>query len=177
MENLVEIFTSEDVLITLLISACAGGVTFLIAWALIASGFRSRRDALASQTWPFVIGAVVAARVTESRSSSNSSNTFSPLITYEYEVRGQHYRSSNRSFAGDMEPADQGYAQSVVAHYLSNPLVTVYYDPSDPARAALDRKIGNAWKITVGVGVGLVLFVLCLIVVLLAAQVIPMLTS
>ncbi len=170
-ESLIAILTSESVITGLLISVCAGGIMGLISWVLIRSGLSARKTALESQSWPSVPGRVVDAKVVKSASSPNSATTYSPSITYEYEVSGQTYRSSNLSFAGDMHPADSGYAQAVVNHYLTYPHVIVYYDPSKPTQSALDRKIGNSWKVMVWVGVGLMAFTCLMMALVVGADI------
>jgi hypothetical protein len=170
-QTLIDILTSESVLTGLIISVCAGGIMGLISLALINSGLSARKSALASQSWPSVSGRVVDAKVIRSASSGKSAVTYSPVITYEYKVRGEHYHNSNLSFAGDMQPADSGYAQPVVNHYLTYPDVVVYYDPANPARATLDRKIGNSWKVMVWVGVGLLSFTCLMVALIVGADV------
>lgn len=162
---LIAFLTSESFITYLLVFGCAGSVVGLIALALIRSGLSARKTALESQSWPSVRGRVVDAKVIRTANSSNSTISYSPSITYEYEVRGEHYRSSTLSFAGNMQPADSGYAQSVVSHYMTYPDVVVYYNPANPTQAALDRTVGNSWRVMVWIGVGMLAFT-CLMMVL-----------
>lgn len=171
-QTLIDILTSESILTGLIISVCVGGIMGLIAWALINSGLSARKTALESQSWPSVRGRVVDAKVIRTQSASNNASvTYSPAITYEYEVRGEHYRSSNLSFAGNMQPADSGYAQSVVSHYMTYPDMVVYYNPANPTQAALDRTVGNSWRVMVWIGVGMLAFTCLMMVLVVGADI------
>jgi hypothetical protein len=84
-----------------------------------------------------------------------------PQITYTYQVNGTQYQGDriNFSFA---EIYSKKEAEDVLALYPPNAMITVYYDPSQPAQSTLEqRHIGLAS----GLVVGLIIFLptcLCL---------------
>jgi hypothetical protein len=66
-----------------------------------------------------------------------------PRIEYEYQVDGQTYRS-DKVRLGTWSLSVRDAAQVIRDHAPGAP-VTVYYDPTDPHRAVLDRTGGGEW--------------------------------
>lgn len=111
--------------------------------------------------WQTVIGQVVFTEITtrDSRNSRGvSSTTYSPRLNYRYQVGGRDYLS-NRFRDGSISRnymTERG-ARQAIDRYTSGPL-TVYYDPVDPQRSALDVSPLNDLLIYTG-GFGLLLIV------------------
>ncbi len=100
----------------------------------------SMREQRASASWPTVQGSVVAARVIEGRGRRGP--TFRPEIEYVYTVGGIAHRG-NRYRVVHMSMGWRSWAEDIVAQHPPSAPVTVYYDPSDPARAVLSP--GGGW--------------------------------
>ncbi len=126
----------------MLVAGCLGYLAFF--WAT-------------APRWESVTGTVVSREiVTHARSGTRGSSTHRPELTYTYRVGGQDYRSRR---IGDSEVSRNYYIRSLAVRAIdSYPLgpVTVYYDPTDPRRSALDTSLLNIFVIMAG-GFGLLL--------------------
>jgi len=91
----------------------------------------------ASQEWFSTSGRVVKSRV---EVSGGEVTSVTPRVVYEYTVGGQQYQSQQIR-AGDtlfsLRSDQQAY--EIIDRYPEGATVTVYYDPADPAQAALER--------------------------------------
>lgn len=101
---------------------------------------KNQRDALqqASLSWRSTQGRVLKSRV---EVSGGDHTSVSPYVLYEYEVHGQAYQSVQIQ-AGDrfIRSGGSRNAYETVDRYPVGAVVTVYYDPSNPAEAALERE-------------------------------------
>jgi hypothetical protein len=122
---------------------------------------------LSAPGWASVEGQVVQARVkADTRTvSSGSSRTggsgtrqesyYRADIVFHYRVNGRDYTGYGIGDGEDWNYWSYGSAVAAVARY-SGPIVTVYYDPSNPERSALDTNIfGIVPVIMGGLGAGL----------------------
>ncbi len=98
--------------------------------------------------WQSVTGMIVKREInwqSGGRSSRGSANlgSYHPEITYSYQVAGQDYTSRR---IGDGTTGRNYYIRSfahrAIDRYPFGP-VTVYYDPTNPARSALDPSVLN----------------------------------
>jgi hypothetical protein len=120
---------------------------------------KSARQVDASQGWPATIG-----RITEARTSySRFAQDWSVRISYEYQVLDQSYTGTKVAFGVAKSYQYPSQARNDLACYPLNWQVTVYYDPSNPAEAVLERKVGNASRtmFVTALGVVLISFGLC----------------
>lgn len=137
------------------------GIVLVLAGSFVIwSGVRSRADLAASRTWLTAPGRVLTSDL---QSTINSRRTvYLPKVEYEYTVAGGHtYRSSRVNLGSRW--SDLAAAQAVVARYPAQAAVQVFYNPSQPAEAVLERDekssmIAIWWGITV-IGIGLILVV------------------
>lgn len=92
----------------------------------------------AAQAWSSTTGNVLMSTIQVRRSGRSRSEI--PVVVYQYEVRGQMYQGQVIR-AGDQYGTIRvmGQAQATVARYPVGMSVTVYYDPANPANAALER--------------------------------------
>lgn len=118
-----------------------------IAGGELQDGFRFR----AAQGWPSAEGVVEKWTVEEG--TDEGRQVFTPFVSYLYVVDGQLYRGSNRylhdggSGGFDHFP-DKEFARQTLARYPVGKDVKVYYDPVDPADAALEltrRSRSSLW--------------------------------
>jgi Protein of unknown function (DUF3592) len=102
---------------------------------------RSRRAAASRHTaaaWPHTSGTVLSTSVQVRRTGNSRWEV--PVVIYSYQVDGHPYQSY-RVRVGDEIGRTRiaGDAQRTLARYAAGAAVTVFYDPTDPANAALER--------------------------------------
>lgn len=119
-----------------------GAGTLLLGAAYVISIIITRVRHHGTANWPKVTGTVKQAFVYqhERSTSSGTTTTYTPVVAYTYAVEGQDYQAHKRNFL----PYDQASltskaeAQAVSGHYLQGSNVAVYYNPNNPAQAALE---------------------------------------
>lgn len=126
-----------------------GGGVGLIGWLML-------RRARASRRWPSVEGRVLASGIAESGpsgrlGSGGHGRTATLRVSYAYEVDGSPFQSSRVSFH-DAVTKSPAYARSIAERYPAGSPVRVYYDPSRPDQAVLDRTAGCAAYLFLFVG-------------------------
>ena len=133
--------------IALLFGAIGAGVAI---WARVAKQRLKR-----SQLWPSVRGSVTKSQVRSSRSSGQSG--YAPELEYTYWVGHQYVgRTINLVFEPHQSHADT--EEYCASHPVGSEL-EVFYDPSDPSDACLERQGSMLWMfelvglIFVGTGV------------------------
>jgi hypothetical protein len=128
----------EWIVVVLLISL----LMLALAVLFIGLGLRQRRRVQASQRWPSTLGKIVSSRIVEG-SSSDGGRTIGAEVVYSYTVAGQEYRSDHRSIGGGGSGSIAG-ENAIIARYPAGSSVTVYYNPSTPGDAVLERTSGIA---------------------------------
>ncbi|MDO4245984.1 MAG: DUF3592 domain-containing protein [Deinococcus sp.] len=148
-----------QLLASLFLTVFMGGAS-VVAWQRYAAQNEAVRVARA--TWQTVSGRVVSSEVV-----SRGPNQYRPVVTYEYWVGGNVYRSSGLDLADDTWSTSnsQGVTKEVAAHG-PGAAVTVHYDPADPQRSALELRDrgGSGWRLLGLITGGLAL--LCLLAAL-----------
>ena len=91
----------------------------------------------ASQQWPSTTGRVLKSRV---EVSGGDTTSVTPYVLYEYEVQGRAYQCAQIQ-AGDqfLRSANSRQAYTTIDRYPVGAIVRVYYNPANPAEAALER--------------------------------------
>jgi|DewCreStandDraft_4_1066084.scaffolds.fasta_scaffold84837_2 CBS domain-containing protein len=127
-----------------------GGGLMLMWW-------RIRQQQTGARRWPSTVGVVTGGDVRTLisvqayvLSQGGLHPRAEPRIEYEYQVNGQVYHS-DKVRLGTWSLSVRDAAQVIKDHAPGTP-VTVYYDPTGPHRAVLDRTGGGEWG---GVLVGL----------------------
>ena len=95
---------------------------------------RTLLRALDSPDWPQVTGSVRSAEVR--RGCGRQRDSFEVDIRYDYSVRGLEYRSARVEF-GRGYCGNEAGALAISKAYSPGAAVTVYVDPTDPARSVL----------------------------------------
>lgn len=107
-----------------------------VGWYIYRQSKRSKAVEEESRSWSSTAGIVVKSRV---EVSGGEHTSVIPRIVYEYEVGGQTYQN-DKLRPGDIHFAvHSGNAYDVVDRYPVGSAVVVYYNPSNPARSALER--------------------------------------
>lgn len=161
-----------------LLILCGGGFSlFFIAFGivLIVMNIRSKKKSEASQSWPVTNGKVVESKVKKERGvedEDGDANYFYTVnVDYEYEVGGLLYKNKKLSFGSHPSYNKQARAQEHLAQYPLGATVNVYYDPTNPQEAVLERvarssKLGMIFGIVMlVVGVGIMGFSLILLLI------------
>ncbi len=158
MDNLVAPFLLLCCGSGLLLIFCGVGVFAIYA------GRKGVKQADASQGWPATTGTVTEARVTYSTQTDtdgDSSDSYFPQVSYTYQALGQEYAGHKISFGFAKAHNSRRQAENELARYPLGSQVTVYYNPSNPAEAVLERKAGGTVIATV-LGVAFILLGLCI---------------
>jgi len=121
------------------------------------------REYRASQNWQNVLGQITAStvEVVEHRTYNNETQTeeiahlYFPKLEYVFEVHGITQENVRVTFGLewiDSPVPSKEDADNVIRRYSSGTPVMVYFDPQDPSKAVLERRIvGNytarlVWK-------------------------------
>ena len=115
---------------------------------------------LASRDWLRTDGVITAASVYTqtgvSGPESFTSVTYGAKISYDYKVAGVTYTGTRVGF-GDLVGSEKR-AQAIVSQYQPGTTVSVFYSPTNPKKAVLERGVfGGIW---IGFGVGTVMMAL-----------------
>jgi hypothetical protein len=118
----------------------------------ISAGFaRDIYFALKSKRWPRTDGRVIEWGLHWGGNISGIEDD-SAVVGYEYQVGGVRYTSRRLDYAG----RGAGWsAWRVLGRYPEGDVVSVIYDPSEPARAVLQpgMSIGNVLRLLVGLAI------------------------
>lgn len=122
-------------------------------------GFGKLPNALASSKWPTADGKVTSSKVFL---NPESTRYYHPEISYQYTVNDLPYTADKLSYHGGS--FSKGEAQLKADEYSVGKEVLVYYNPSDPHQAVLER--GVAWSNLLFPAIGVGLFVIGLLIAL-----------
>ncbi|MDX2161615.1 MAG: DUF3592 domain-containing protein [bacterium] len=125
------IFTAAGMVAAGIVAALA--LFFLFQWV------KGRQRTAASAAWSSTTGRVIAASVVRSARTGNSGGAYYPSIMYQYQVNGQQYTGNRLHFGARMGTGFYQQVQARVNEFPVGSAVTVYYDPSNPADAVLER--------------------------------------
>jgi hypothetical protein len=150
-----------------IIGLVCGGF-FILAFAglgafLIYKSVRNRKKADASQSWPATSGQITAAHVshhTSTDSDGDSSDYYTPKVSYTYQALGQEYQGDKIGFGFQVSYGSPGKAQAILASFPVGGQVAVYYDPNNPAESVLERKAGGS-TLTLVLGIIFIAVSLC----------------
>lgn len=101
---------------------------------------RARRPSphTVAKRWDQTVGTIVSTSIQVRRVGSTRTET--PVVTYAYHVNGTAYQGGTVRVIDDRQRARlAGDASRTIARYPVGSTVTVFYDPADPSRAALER--------------------------------------
>jgi hypothetical protein len=121
-------------------------------------GIWQRKQELSPRTWPQVSGTIVATRIDKKRTGRGGSE-FVPTVEYEYCYDEQKFKSSRRSAANFISGMKEA-AESVTSRYVVGSNVTVFVNPKNPAKSALEY--GNTTLSWILIVLGLIFTVLAL---------------
>jgi len=147
-----------------------------VGWLAVPAGicffvvFRDWYRASSSKGWSMAKGEVIeqGTRVTDHTLEGNTSLYFHPLVLYKYVVKGQEYTGDRLTF----DYLHSGYrkeakAERIVARYSVGDKVDVFYRPSNPQFAVLERRTSVSHSVgilAVGTALGLPVLVFSLFI-------------
>jgi hypothetical protein len=147
-----------------LIGMLCGGFFFLLFLGLgiflIYRTQQSKKKAQVSQNWPSTQGQITDAHVSRSQSTDadgDTSTSYSASVAYTYQVGGQAYSGHNIAFGFNPSYSNESKAQAATARYPLGGQVPVYYDPSNPSDAVLERQASGS---NVGMILGIIFIVI-----------------
>ena len=123
-------------------------VFLLIGAGLLWASWMAGKGDLASRNWKPVQGQVVFSKIVK------QAGGWEPVVRYQYSVDGKTYESGYDRFDGGWATVDAGAADMVVSDHRKGSKVTVYYDPANPAAAALEVGISGRNAIFTLLGLG-----------------------
>ncbi len=131
------------------------GVFILLGAGLSWWGWNIVQDARASSQWPTTEGTVTSSEVRDT--SDAESDSYSPRVTYEYQVDDVSYQNNTITF-GQNSYSSRRKAESIAAGYPTGSRVTVYYEPGDPAQSVLEpgASAGSFIVLAIGLLFGLI---------------------
>ena len=100
-----------------------------------------RRKIQAAQNWPSTEGVVLTSEV---RDAGGESGLY-PLVIYRYEVGGRVYKNSRIAVAVEYGRQSFESLEQLAARFPVGAQVKVYYNPQNPAEAALIKGDPNSW--------------------------------
>ena len=144
-------------------------IFFFIGAIFTFFGFKFIRQQQAAQNWPSVQGMItdtyIKESVNESFDETDDTITYVPKVVYEYMVDGEVYSSMQLTIGFERSYDRRQKAEEVLTSYPVGVRVNVYYDPANPAEAALNRDL-NGFN-NVALIVGIVLLAIGVIILLL----------
>ena len=151
-----------------LIGTLCGG-SFLLLFAgvgifLVLRTQRNKKKAEVSQAWPSTLGQVTDSHVKRSESTDADGDTttnYSAQVAYTYQVGGQDYSSQKVTFGFTPSYSNQSKAQGEADRYPVGKQVTVYYDPSKPSDAVLERQVSGG-KVVMILGIIFIVIGVCI---------------
>ncbi len=129
--------------------ACLG--FFLLAFGgvgafLLYKSWQQNKQASVSQNWPSSPGQVIDSHVDEGWSEDSDGDrhrTYHPQVKYSYSVNGQPFTGEMISFGFKRADRSPNPAQAVVNAYPTGKSVVVYFNPTNPAEAVLERRASS----------------------------------
>ncbi len=110
--------------------------------------------AWAARGWQRTEGVVLTSTHMRDPHTRDGHVFWAPVITYSYEVDGAPYTGKRISLTGfGVKNSADGAARQAAHELAVGQRVPVWYDPADPARAALYRQAGVASWVSFGMGV------------------------
>jgi hypothetical protein len=145
-------------------------VLVLVGVGLIYFGWRNKRLAAASKTWPSVAGKIVSSCVTEHESgdAGNSRTTYKAEVEYDFAVEGKPQRGKRVRFGGRIG-GSQNQALEIVRRYPVGTAVSVFYDPAKPSQCTLEQSASGS-NLLIFLGVFFLLLTTLVMVVVVAFQ-------
>jgi len=157
-----------EILLPLLPYVCLiGGICLLVLGIVI------RNKLVDSESWPKTTGLIVKSSVEPGFSRVGAKNNYMyvvrPKVTYEYEVHGKNYSSSQLALV-EHDSANEKLARGKAEKYPLGQHVEVYYNPRKPEFAVLEVGDPTGGKLPYGITIFGILLAISAVVWICARQ-------
>lgn len=118
-------------------------VVLFAAWRLWGA-FKDWQQYRASADWQPIPAQILESRIEESASGikdeKDETYSYTPIITYSYQVMGQSYQGNLISFgSGNVSYTYDTKPKKIIGRHPVGSPATVYYNPADPSQSVLER--------------------------------------
>lgn len=127
----------------------------LTAAFLAYQAWSAQKRAWAARNWPQTEGLIISAQVKSARvrvrrgsgGGYRMATRYKPQVIYRYLANGVTHESQRLYLGDTIGYSGPGPVEKTLTHYPLGTLVTVYYNPDNPAEATLSPKTG--WATTI----------------------------
>ena len=113
-----------------------GTLLLLVGVGVVIHSVRTSRKVEAAQLWPSVKGLVTTSVV---KRSGGKNRVYRAKIRYTYSVHGFEFTGRRYALGGELDTSNRARAEARCAKYPEGSEPDVYYDPSNPKDACLER--------------------------------------
>ena len=113
-----------------------GTLLLLVGVGVVIHSVRTSRKVEAAQLWPSVKGLVTTSVV---KRSGGKNRVYRAKIRYTYSVHGHEFTGRRYALGGELDTSNRARAEARCAKYPEGSEPEVYYDPSNPKDACLER--------------------------------------
>jgi hypothetical protein len=106
---------------------------------LVGAGAMARQS-LQVRRWPRAPGVILSSKLETILATDESGPSFRPLIRYRYTADGEK-REGRTLILGGLQDGGEDWARAVLARYPAGASVSVFCDPANPARSALEASL------------------------------------
>ena len=113
-----------------------GTLLLLVGAGVVVQFIWTSRKVEAAQLWPSVKGLVTTSVV---KRSGGKNRVYSAKIRYTYSVHGFEFKGRRYALGGELDTSNRARAEARCAKYPEGSEPEVFYDPSNPKDACLER--------------------------------------
>ena len=113
-----------------------GTLLLLVGVGVVIQSIRTSRKVEAAQLWPSVKGLVSTSVV---KRGGGKNRVYSAKIRYTYSVHGFEFKGRRLALGGELDTSNRARAEARCAKYPEGSEPEVFYDPSNPKDACLER--------------------------------------
>jgi hypothetical protein len=138
-----------NILVSILGFTCLGVILLIFGGGGVYLIYLSRKtsaQAQGSQNWPSTAATIIRSEVGQSvnNSSDGPRTSYHPVVEYTYHVGGQELTGKRIAFGPVKAGSRTTGAEAVLAKYRLGSVVTVYFNPQNPAEAVLEKQAAGA---------------------------------
>jgi hypothetical protein len=123
-----------DTVIAWIFTATGSGV---LTWSLVNFVY-----AVLSRRWPHATGTVIVSDLQRSRDSEGE-YSYRPEVSYQYSVKGEEFIATRTRYGDRLALSWPAPAAKMVRRYPVGAVVSVHYDPDEPAEAVLEPGVNG----------------------------------
>lgn len=127
-----------------------GTGALIVMMILLVIALMQAAPAMSAREWASANGMIVKAYVSSAQDDENPKSTklwYVPHVSYTYFAQGTQFVAQRIYFGAPKKSGERSSAEKELVPYPVGALVTVYYNPEQPASAVLRRQAPNATKL------------------------------